>query len=98
MAYSMAYLSLIAGFAMLFIGMYTEPKGQIHESVLTAFGVILVFVGAILGISLHYNNELARIRNAIPDLVSQFMNETKKDEKANVSITLEKGKGGGCNG
>ena len=98
MAYSMAYLSLIVGFVMLFIGMYTEPRGQIHESVLTAFGIILVFVGAILGISLHYNNELARIRTAIPDLVSQLMSEAKKDEKTNVNITLEKGEGGGSNG
>ena len=71
--YTMAVMSLITGFVLLFIGLYTAPKGEIHESVLTAFGIILVFVGSMLGISMHYANELTRLKGAIPGLIRELV-------------------------
>ena len=69
--YSMAVLSLIAGFVLLFISLYTEPKGEIHDSVLTAFGIILVFVGSLLGISMHYANELNTFKRVVTELLTK---------------------------
>ncbi len=80
-SYSMAFLSLVTGFVMLFIGMFTEPKGQIHESVLTAFGIILVFVGTIMGISMHFANELIRFKGTIPGLVREMIRSASEEEK-----------------
>lgn len=41
--------------AMLLIAAFiVPPPGQIHSSVLVAFGEILTFVGALFGIDYHY--------------------------------------------
>lgn len=42
------------GSALLIAGFITEPKGEIHSSVLVAFGEILTFAGALFGVDYHY--------------------------------------------
>lgn len=42
------------GCTLLICGFISPPKGEIHSSVLIAFGEILTFVGALFGIDYHY--------------------------------------------
>lgn len=84
--YSLAVLCIVAGFVLLFLGLYIPPTGEIHESVLTAFGLILVFVGSLLGISMHYRNKQEMLETHIEQLLGKYINE-------NRPIDLEK-KGG----
>lgn len=49
-----AVIVIIAGVALLVLGFYAPPKGEIHPTVLVAFGEILTFAGALLGIDYHY--------------------------------------------
>lgn len=44
----------IGGLAMLFCGVYIEPLGQIHESLLIGFGEVATFAGALFGIDYTY--------------------------------------------
>jgi len=44
----------IGGLALLFTGMIIEPQGQIHESLLVAFGEVATFAGSIFGIDCVY--------------------------------------------
>lgn len=60
--YILAVVSMLAGLTLLFLGLYIPPEGVIHTSVLSAFGVICIFVAALLGISLHFGNELDKIK------------------------------------
>lgn len=62
LVYSMALISLLAGLALLFMGLLIAPKGEIHSSVLCAFGLISIFVASLLGISIHYANELDKFK------------------------------------
>lgn len=48
----------IGGLTMLFCGVYISPLGQIHESLLVAFGEVATFAGALFGIDYTY-----KIRN-----------------------------------
>ena len=48
----------LGGLAMLFCGIYISPLGQIHESLLVAFGEVITFAGALFGIDYTY-----KIRN-----------------------------------
>ena len=48
-----AVLSL-AGIVLLYLGTWLAPQGEIHESVLIAFGEIATFAGSIIGIDYHY--------------------------------------------
>ena len=47
----------IAGMILLFCGLYIDPKGEIHETVLVAYGEILTFAGSLMGIDYHYKNK-----------------------------------------
>lgn len=73
LVYSLAIVCSVAGWTLLFLGMYLPPTGQIHESVLTAFGLNLVFVGSLLGISMHYANEAKKFKESITQYVAQIV-------------------------
>ena len=44
----------IGGLILLFVGTFIAPEGQIHETVLVAFGEVATFAGAIFGIDYTY--------------------------------------------
>lgn len=45
---------IIIGVGLLIAGFITPPPGEIHNSVLVAFGEILTFAGALFGIDYKY--------------------------------------------
>ena len=48
-------VALIAvGASLLIAGFVVRPEGEIHSSVLVAFGETLTFAGSIFGIDYHY--------------------------------------------
>jgi hypothetical protein len=48
-----AILSL-GGMIMLYCGVFIDPQGQIHESLLIGFGEVATFAGAIMGVDYGY--------------------------------------------
>ena len=44
----------IGGLVLLFCGVYIAPQGEIHESLLVAFGEAATFAGALFGIDYTY--------------------------------------------
>ena len=52
---------LIAGVVMLFIAMYMDPAGQIHESIIATFGEISVIAGCILGLDAYVDFKMKKI-------------------------------------
>lgn len=79
--FSLAVVATVAGFVLLFLGMYIPPEGKIHESVITAFGIILVFSGSLLGISMHYANETNKFKDSIARYVSDLVGKNGPSEK-----------------
>ena len=49
-----AFVLAFGGLIMLFCGLYIDPQGQIHESLLVAFGEVATFAGALFGIDYVY--------------------------------------------
>ena len=47
----------LAGVALLFYGASVDPEGQIHDSILVAFGEAATFAGSIIGIDYHYKRK-----------------------------------------
>ena len=47
----------VGGLAMLFCGVYIDPQGQIHESLLIGFGEVATFAGALMGVDYIYKNK-----------------------------------------
>jgi hypothetical protein len=60
-----AVLLAVAGLALLFIGFWCEPVGEIHNSVLVAFGEVSTFAGALFGVDYSYKAR-ARQQQSIP--------------------------------
>lgn len=49
-----ASVLVVAGLTLLFIGCFIQPKGEIHSSILVAFGEACTFAGALIGVDYHY--------------------------------------------
>lgn len=49
-----AIFLITVGCSLLIAGFILPPSGEIHNSVLVAFGEILTFAGALFGIDYHY--------------------------------------------
>lgn len=45
----------VAGLVLIFTGMWIEPIGEIHNSVLIAFGEVSTFSGALIGVDYRYS-------------------------------------------
>ena len=52
-----AALLALGGLILLFCGMYIEPKGEIEETVLVAFGEVMTFSGSLMGIDYKYRSK-----------------------------------------
>lgn len=67
---------MIVGVVLLFVGMFVDPTGVIHQSVLIAFGEIATLAAAVLGIDAVYTNALQKI-------VGNIRGEEREREKGN---------------
>lgn len=47
-------LLIVAGLTLIFLGLFIPPKGEIHNSILIAFGEMSTFAGALIGVDYHY--------------------------------------------
>jgi hypothetical protein len=52
-----AFVLSLGGLVLLFCGIFIEPQGQIHESLLVAFGETATFSGALFGIDYVYKRK-----------------------------------------
>ncbi len=71
--YALAFICIIAGFTLLFMSLFIPPEGEIHESVLTAFGLILVFVGTVLGVDMHYSGKVEQFKEAMRRYIEEAL-------------------------
>ena len=70
--YILAIVVMITGLSLLFIGLFIPPEGEIHSSVLTAFGTVCIFVASLLGISIHYANELDKFKANVQERLDEI--------------------------
>lgn len=64
--YLMAVGCLVSATVIIFIGLYMPPEGELHQSLISFYGIALAFCGAVLGISAHYTSQISR-RGSRPD-------------------------------
>lgn len=59
----LAVCMAIFGCCLIVCGFIVDPTGEIHPSVLTAFGEILTFAGAVIGIDYSYKAKILKHRD-----------------------------------
>lgn len=52
-----ASILAIGGLVLLFCGVFIDPEGQIHETLLVAFGEVATFSGALMGVDYVYRTK-----------------------------------------
>ena len=52
-----AFILSLGGLVLLFCGIFIDPQGQIHESLLIGFGEVATFAGSLMGIDYHYRKK-----------------------------------------
>lgn len=80
LTYSLSMLCMASAIVCVFCGLFLPPRGEIHASVLTYFGMTSGFVGALLGISIHYSNELSKFKATINEQINALNLSTAKQE------------------
>lgn len=58
----LAVVLMMAGIALLFLGFFAVPVGEISASVLTAFGEIGTFSGSVIGIDYNYRYKIDKLK------------------------------------
>ena len=53
----LAVLLVFCGLVLLFMGFFLPPEGEIHSSVLVAFGETCTFAGALFGVDYKYREK-----------------------------------------
>ena len=71
---------MLLGCIMLLIGLFIEPSGQIHSSVLIAFGEVGTLAASILGIDAIYTNKLQRIVSGMKGMSNDINELSAIDE------------------
>lgn len=69
--YALAIGCMTAATVAIFLGLYLPPRGEVHASLLTYFGISAAFCGSLLGISAHYSNELTKFKTTITEQLNQ---------------------------
>lgn len=55
-----AILLVMSGIVLLFSGFWVSPAGEIHNSVLIAFGEVSTFAGALFGVDYSYKIKIEK--------------------------------------
>lgn len=68
-AYSTALASFVLGWILIAVAFVVKPLGQVDASVISIFGMALVYTASILGVSLYwsgkFNDFSRRVQNQI---------------------------------
>lgn len=77
-------LVLFAGLVLVFISLFIKPTGEIHPSVITAFGMFLSFVGAVWHLDLKYDFKTKELEHHINSKMKKAELEQDKPEQAEL--------------
>ena len=74
-------LVLLSGIALVFVALFLEPVGIIHYSVLSAFGMLLTFVGAVWHLDIKYTFKTEEMRSQLTREKQVNSDAENKDEE-----------------
>ena len=63
--YVIAMFLIFTGMVLLFMGFWVKPVGEIHNSVLIAFGEVLTFAGTVIGIVYNCKSKQINMKNDV---------------------------------
>ena len=62
-AFVTAIVACIIGWTLVVLGFFTDPKGEVHGSILAVLGEAMVYAASVFGVALYFKNEMAKFRH-----------------------------------
>ena len=76
LSYASACLAFIIGWGLVIAAFFTEPTGEVHDSILWILGQALLYAGGVFGIALYTGNQVRSMKRNI----NRFMrNPSRRD-------------------
>lgn len=73
----LAFILVVFGMIVVMLALYMPPQGEIHPSVITVFGMLLVAAGAFIGVDLNFQLRyfVEAVREKTPEPSTTVSNE-----------------------
>jgi hypothetical protein len=62
-AYATAIIAFIIGWGLTIAGFIVPPRGEISGSVLAVLGEAMVYAASVFGVTLYFQNQMAKFRH-----------------------------------
>lgn len=84
--YIVAILVIIFGCVLTLLGFFAPPVGEIHPTIITVLGELLIFAGAIFHLNLSFKRKDVELRNDIRNQLDDFKNRLTNEDKSKKDI------------
>lgn len=79
--YAFSTVAFIFGMVLVAVSAFAlEPLGVVDATIITIFGLVLSFVGAVFGINMHFDNELSNFKAQVREEIHRQINTTPNNE------------------
>ena len=79
--YGFSTIAFVFGMVLVAVSAFAiEPLGIVDPTIITIFGLVLSFTGAVFGINMHFDNELSKFKAEIRD---EFEEERRQLHRTN---------------
>lgn len=79
-AYATAIASFTIGWLLTIAGFCVPPVGEVSGSVLAILGEAMVYTASVLGVTLYFNNQMAKFRHD----TRNYINSLNNNENGNL--------------
>ena len=85
LAFSIAVCLMLSAIVCIFLSMFIEPKGEIHESVLIYYSISAASASSFLGMAMYFNGKIDSYQSKISEFI-QSLNPIIPDETRRPDI------------
>lgn len=78
-AYVTAIISFIVGWGLTIAGFILPPRGEVSGSVLAVLGEAMVYAASVFGVTLYFQNQMAKFRHDARRYMDGHRNDMEED-------------------
>lgn len=79
-AYVTAVISFVVGWGLTIAGFIVPPRGEVSGSVLAVLGEAMVYAASVFGVTLYFQNQMAKFRHDARRYMDDRMNGEEHGE------------------
>ena len=78
-AYITAIISFVIGWGLTIAGFIVPPMGEVSGSVLAVLGEAMVYAASVFGVTLYFQNQMAKFRHDAQRYMDHRLNEQEEN-------------------